>query len=283
MTHRMKSLPSLALWLLLSCSIAWSDNPPPNVPKLDIRFTQKGFRTVPENFVAVCNSAAMAIARHYPERKFKPILIPKANHGYPVQLDRKGPNGESRIMLSVSDGWGWAQIAFQFSHEFTHIVINQDQPSAGPNHWINEAFCEAASYHAIMVMAKEWRTHPPYPNWKGYAKHLDSYAGNYLKKENAKPEGMEFIPWLRKHEKALRLGKRYPNREVYKYVSYQLYGLIERNPKHLAAIGLLNTGLKDQALTTRQYLARWKKVLPSTHKPFADQTAALLGYPLSSP
>ena len=283
MTHRMKSLPSLALWLLLSCSIAWSDNPPPNVPKLDIRFTQKGFRTVPENFVAVCNSAAMAIARHYPDRKFKPILIPKANHGYPVQLDRKGPNGESRIMLSVSDGWGWAQIAFQFSHEFTHIVINQDQPSAGPNHWINEAFCEAASYHAIMVMAKEWRTHPPYPNWKGYAKHLDSYAGNYLKKENAKPEGMEFIPWLRKHEKALRLGKRYPNREVYKYVSYQLYGLIERNPKHLAAIGLLNTGLKDQALTTRQYLARWKKVLPSTHKPFADQTAALLGYPLSSP
>ncbi|MBO35570.1 MAG: hypothetical protein CMO64_05200 [Verrucomicrobiales bacterium] len=280
----MKSTSWLIFFSVLLPSLLSANNnaAPPRIPKLDIRFTQKGFKTVPENFVAICNSAAMTIARHYPDRKFKPILIPKANHGYPVQLDQKGPNGESMIMLAVSDGWGWAQIAFQFSHEFAHIVINQDQPRAGPNHWINEAFCEAASYHAIKVMAEEWKTHPPYRNWKSYAKHLDSYAGNYLKKENARPEGMEFIPWLRKHEKALRLGKRYPNREIYKYVSYQLYGLIGKNPKHLAAVGLLNTGLKDQALTTRQYLARWKKVLPPAHKSFADQTAAVLGFPLSS-
>lgn len=126
---------------------------PPTLPKLDIRLTQKVFKTDPENFGAVCNSAAMAIARHYPKHPFKPILIPKADNRFPVMLDQRGPKGESQIMLSIGDGWGWAQIAFQFSHEFTHIIINENQPGAGPNHWINEAFCEAASYHALKTMA----------------------------------------------------------------------------------------------------------------------------------
>ena len=253
---------------------------PPTIPKLDIRLTQKGFKTDPENFMVVCNSAAMAIARHYPKYPFKPILIPKADNRFPVMLDQRGPKGESQIMLSIGDGWGWAQIAFQFSHEFTHIIINQNQPGAGPNHWINEAFCEAASYHAIKIMAEEWKTHPPYPNWKGYAKHLNSYAKNYLGKERAQPEGMNFIPWLKKNEHALRLGKRYPNREIYKYVSYQFYQLIEKDPKHLGSLGYLNAGLKNSGLSTQQYLTHWKMVLPDVYKPFADQVAGIFGYRL---
>ena len=101
---------------------------PPTVPKLDIRLTQKDYKTVPENFEAVCRSAAMGLARFFPKRTFKPIRIEKANHQYPVKLDRRGANGETLIMLSVNDGFGWAQIAYQFSHEFTHVVINHDRP-----------------------------------------------------------------------------------------------------------------------------------------------------------
>ena len=181
--------------------------PPPTVPKLDIRLTQKGYKTNPENFQVVCKSAAMTIARYYPKRQFKPILIPKANNGYPVKLNESGPKGESQIMLSVGDGWAWDAIAFEFAHEFTHILINEKMPGSAPNHWINEAFCEAASYHALKQMAKEWAAHPPYPNWKDYAKYLNINADRYLGKERARPEGMEFSAWFRKNEKALRLGK----------------------------------------------------------------------------
>ena len=158
----MNSFPILnsffVLVLLGSCLIhmpllgADNNPPPPKIPKLDIRLTHKGFKTDPESFLAVCNSAAMAIARYYPKRQFKPILIPKANNGFPVKLDQRGPEGEPQILLSIDDGWGWAQIAYQFSHEFTHILINHDQPRAGPNHWINEAFCEAVSYQSL----KQW-------------------------------------------------------------------------------------------------------------------------------
>lgn len=137
-------------------------------------------------------SAAMGLARHFPERKFKPIRIDKANHQFPIKLDRRGPKGETLVMLSVDNGFGWAQVAHQFSHEFTHIVINHGRPRFGANHWINEAFCEAISFHSLKVMGKEWKTHPPYGNWESYAKHLDSYADHIPDPKKAEPEGMEF-------------------------------------------------------------------------------------------
>ena len=272
--------------LIFSCLLAFpafgaqNNPPPPTVPKLDIRLTQKGFKTDPENFQVVCNSAAMAIARYYPKRQFKPILIPKADNGFPVMLDQRGPKGESQIMLSIGDGWMWNQIAYQFSHEFTHILINHDQPGAGPNHWINEAFCEAVSYQALKQMSKDWASHPPYPNWRGYAKHHSSYADKYLGKGNAKPEGMEFKVWFKKNEKALRMGKRFPKYGLYKYPAYQFYQIIKEDPSQLGAIAFLNFRLRNPGISTHQYLARWKTVLPAAHKPFADKVADVFGYSL---
>ena len=278
----MKLLFVLPLFCLLSIPLVGANNnsPPPTVPKLDIRLTQKGFKTDPENFQVVCKSAAMAIARYYPKRQFKPILIPKADNGFPVKLDQRGPKGESQIMLSIGDGWMGNQIAYQFAHEFTHILINQGQPGSGPNHWINEAFCEAVSYQALKQMAKDWESHPPYPNWRGYAKHHNSYAEKYLGKEKDRPEGMEFVTWFRKYEKALRMGKRFPKYGLYKYPAYQFFQIIKEDPNQLGAIAFLNFGLRNPGISTHQYLARWKTVLPAKHKPFADQVAAVFGYSL---
>ena len=276
-------VPLRLLLLILICGMevcVFAQTPTPNIPKLDIRLTQKDYKTVPENFEAVCRSAAMGLARHFPERKFKPIRIEKANHQFPVKLDRRGPKGETLVMLSVDDGFGWAQIAYQFSHEFTHIVINHGRPRSGANHWINEAFCEAISCHSLKVMGKEWKTHPPYGNWKSYAKHLDSYANRILDPKKAKPEGMEFAAWFEKNEKALRLGKRYPKYDLYRYVGYQFYQVIAKDPKQLRALLYLNQGLESQSLSTAEYLARWKSVLPKEHQPFANQIAAVFGLSL---
>ena len=53
----MKLLFVLPLFCLLSIPLVGANNnsPPPTVPKLDIRLTQKGFKTDPENFQVVCN------------------------------------------------------------------------------------------------------------------------------------------------------------------------------------------------------------------------------------
>jgi len=273
----MKSL----LTALLATAMGMAADPPPKIPKLDIRFTQKGYKTDPENFAVVCKSAAMALARHYPKQRFPAIRVIKADNGFPVKLDQRGSKGEAQIMVSLSNGFEWNRLAYQFAHEFTHVLVNHDQPGAGPNHWLNEAFCEAVSYHALKIMASEWATHPPYPNWRGYAKHHASYADNYLKpSEKEKPGGLAFPDWFRQNENALRLGKRFPKYGLYKYVSYHLYQLVKEDPHLLGAIGRLNSGLKNPAITTHQYLARWKTVLPAPQKKYADQVAAVFGYRL---
>ena len=130
-------------------------------------------------------------------------------------------------------------------------------------------------------MAKDWESHPPYPNWKGYAKHHSSYADKYLGKEKARPEGMEFKVWFSKNEAALRMGQRYPKYGLYKYPAYQFYQVVKEDPSQLAALAYLNFGLKNSAISTQQYLARWKTVLPATHKPFADKIAHRFGYSLN--
>ena len=55
-------VPLRLLSLILICGMevcVFAQTPTPNIPKLDILLTQKDYKTVPENFEAVCRSAAM--------------------------------------------------------------------------------------------------------------------------------------------------------------------------------------------------------------------------------
>ena len=91
---------------------------------------------------------------------------------------------------------------------------------------------------------------------------------------------MEFAAWFEKNETALRLGKRHPKYDLYKYVAYQFYQVIQKDPNQLVALVYLNEGLESQALSTRDYLSRWKGALPREHWSFADQISSLLGVTL---
>ena len=56
--------------------------------------------------------------------------------------------------------------------------------------------------------------------------------------------------------------------------------MIEKDPAQLGAIAFLNFRLRNPGISTHQYLARWKTVLPVAHKPFADKVAGVFGYSL---
>ena len=77
--------------------------PPPNMPKLDIRFLHKGFETDPENFVVVCNSAAMTVARFFPKRDFKPILILNTDSPAPPARKPEDDDQDGRIAPPTRD------------------------------------------------------------------------------------------------------------------------------------------------------------------------------------
>ncbi len=225
----------------------------------------------------VLNSAAKQLWPHASQDRLDTIIVDRSLSG-PIVLYRRGNEKQYLVRLDTHKTL-WSQYAFQFAHEFGHIMCGY-KAGSNENQWFEESLCETASLFALPRMSEAWETAPPYPNWKSYAKHLNSYADLYLGKERARPGGMDFIPWLKKNEKALRLGKRYPNREIYKYASYQLFHLIQKEPRYLGALGYLNLGLRNPAISTRQYLAHWKNTLPAAYKPFADQVAATFGYRL---
>ncbi|HET7541096.1 MAG TPA: hypothetical protein VFK05_14535 [Polyangiaceae bacterium] len=56
-------------------------------------------------------------------------------------------DGRAEISLAT-EGPPWAQLTFQFAHEFCHLLCNHRKDSA-PFRWIEESFCEAASLYAL--------------------------------------------------------------------------------------------------------------------------------------
>ena len=86
------------------------------------------------------------------------------------------------IQLACKDR-RWNQYAYQFAHEFCHVLSGYEGLEGNPNNWFHETICELASVFTLRRMAERWPTHPPYPNWAGYSKHLLEYAAKRQKRE----------------------------------------------------------------------------------------------------
>ena len=77
-----------------------------------------------------------------------------------------------------------AQFAYQFSHEFCHIMSDYERLRENPNGWFHEAICELASVFTLRCMAERWSSCAPYPNWVEYSDSLLSYAEDCLSCED---------------------------------------------------------------------------------------------------
>lgn len=98
----------------------------------------------------------------------------------------------------------WSQFAYQFSHEFCHILSGHDRLRDNPNNWFHEAICELASFFVLRRMAERWPVDPPFAHWSDYSAALADYAECEARKyRRATPAG-SFSAWLRTNEWELR-------------------------------------------------------------------------------
>ena len=248
--------------------------PGPSPGKLAIRPAQtKQWEASLADVEKVLASAAGELWRFFPERDLPPILVePK---GGPITLFQRGPNGEYQIRLGTG-GLLWSQYAYQFAHEFCHVLCNYREGDMA-NKWFEEALCELASIFAIRAMAKSWQTHPPYPNWRDFAKHHQSYADD-LVKQGQLPQGATLPEWLKQNlpELAQNAGVRDKNR----IVSVALLPLFEKAPEHWEAVLWLNAADTGARRSFPVFLADWQAQAPRRHKPFIREVAQLLGISL---
>ena len=239
------------------------------------------------NVEAVARSAAGALWRHCGETELagRGIDLFHRPEG-PIALYQRTPEGRVRVGMS-SQGTFWAQQAFQFAHEFGHVIAQHTReagklkpPGHHANLWLEESLCETASLFALRAMAREWETAPPYPNWKSYTTALESYASQRLE-ESARthPQDRPLGPWLKANEPAMRRNAFI--RELNNVVAGRLLPVLEAEPSGWEAMAYLNLApMPHPEPSLAVHLAGWRQACPPHLRAFVTRLAKVLGIDL---
>jgi len=209
----------------------------------------------------VLESAGGELWGNFPKRRISPIIVQRSRRA-PITLYRRGPKGEYLIKLTPK-GRYWCQFAYQFTHEFGHILANYSHKTPRANKWFEESLCEMASIYAMKKMAVTWKTSPPHPHWKGYAEDIQAYVDDLQKPEDHLPKGKTLAVWYKGNSGALRAAPCL--RDKNRIVANSLLELFEATPGDWAAIGYLNSG-KPASDSLQDYLSNWYRQTPIAHR-----------------
>lgn len=193
-------------------------------------------------------------------------VIPGPINEYPQVMYRSRNETRYTIKLSARDRY-WAQYAYQFAHEFCHVLSNYEQLQKNPNNWFHETICELASVFTLRRMAERWHSDPPAPNWVSFADNLDKYYKEHMSRpETQLSGGVSLQSWLSDNEDTLRVAnyREEAERNKQHWVAYQLLPIFEEFPAGWNAIRHLPTStgyLKD-------YLNEWYSLVDLEDQPF---------------
>ena len=220
---------------------------------------------------AVLTSAADSLWRHAEPEALSPILVMRSKEG-PIVLFKRGPRGEYFVKLNTGDRY-WCQYAFQFAHEIGHIIC-QYKDGDPTNKWFEEMLCETASLYALRSMARSWKTQPPYPNWTGYAAHLQKYADERIDRFRL-PEGKHLATFYA--ENASHLKTHTTDRKKNAAIAVELLPLFESQPQGWRALHYINKSVWKESQDFTTYLRNWYNHTPKDLKPFVEKVAEKFG------
>ena len=240
------------------------------------RIDESGFGAREADIRAVLDSAGRELWRHFPDHRIEPFVVVRGDGG-PITLFERNERREIVIRLDT-EGTSWCQYAYQFSHEFCHVLCGS-KPGDRSNLWLEESLCEAASVYAIRGMARTWRTHPPYPNWHDYRDSLRDYADEVLLRRPQVDDIAAFgLPaFFAKHAERLRANP--VDRDLNGSIAVVLLRLLEERPEHWESVRWLNAATTDAPRSLADHLAAWHAAVPEAHRPFVARLATLFGTP----
>ena len=188
--------------------------------------------------------------------------------------------GRVRIGLHSDDGH-WAQMAFQFGHEFCHALAQHSavalrgwHPPRHANLWFEESLCEASSLFVLRRLAATWQEHPPYENWRSYAPAMAKYAADRLAlPEHQLPANTTFQEWFRQNESSMRANAALREKNV--LVARQMLPIFEAEPTGWDAVCYLNLGAHLQGKSLAQHLTEWQTNSLTAVRPFVAKISGL--------
>ena len=220
----------------------------------------------------VLNSSARQLWAHASQEELKPIIVDRSRTG-PIVLFRRGNEGQYIVRLDTHKTF-WSQYAFQFSHEFCHIMCGYKAGDQS-NQWFEESLCETASLFAMRRMRKEWEEKPPYPNWKSYAPALEKYAQERLD-SHAWPDSLTVVEWYDRNKEKLKENP--TDREKNTTIATKLLPLFEQRPGNWGAVAFLNVHKTKDSRSFSTYLADWRRACKlARDKEFVSELARMFG------
>lgn len=235
-----------------------------------ILVTDGGWGDAPAREIqAVLYATADELLKYFPDRRLHPIIVEHDEAG-PITLYRRGPHKEYIVRLNV-EGKNWAQLAYQFSHELTHVLARGESLKANqhPNKWFEEALCVTASLFTLRRMAVTRSRVPPFPGWEEYAPFLGRYAEHHLGKPGRQlPPGVTLAKWYKENADNLRnRGERTADARTKQYViASQLLPIFELHPDLWESVSYLNIGGPNRSYSFEEYLNRWHANSPEKQK-----------------
>jgi hypothetical protein len=229
-----------------------------------------------QDIETVLYSVATILLEHFPGRRLNPIVVSHSAER-PMTLYKKGAGNSYQVQLSAK-GEHWARYAYEFAHEFSHILMNYDHQAnartATFNQWFEEALCEAASLYALKRLAFVWEHWPPQPQWAAYSIEFERYVERFQSESHRRlTDDVSLAEWFQKHEEALRTTAYL--RSYNEVVATVLLPLFEDNEAFWEAIGYLN--LEPKRSTFREYLETWHDNAPDEYKDTIRYIMGLFG------
>lgn len=265
--------------VLLLVPLAWNParaaDPKPAKPHaLDIRPTaHDAWGNNTDRVRAVLLTTANELFVYFPDRELKPILVEPLKG--PITLFDRGPRGEYYVRLDTGDNL-WAQWAYQFAHEFGHILSSYDEVSH-QNKWFEETICEVASLFTLKKLADTWSKPPSSESWQRFAPAMRKYAEARINKAQL-PAGVTLAKWFEEH--ARPLAKNGYDRERNTLAAVQLLPLFEKSPEHWEAITWLAKAKKGHSESFPDFLKAWQGHCPEKHRAFVATVAEQFGIEL---
>ena len=215
----------------------------------------------------VCESAAHPIASQLIDDGFAPIMVQRSKSG-PISLFKRGDGNEYIVRLD-STNRAWAQLAYQFSHEFCHIVCNYRNVN-NRQMWFEETLCELASIYSLRAMGQEWKTNAPYSNWKSYASALTNYARDRIQQHDTHSNSIAKFY----RDNRAELEKTGTNRALNGYIAIKLLPIFESSPTGWQSLRYINLGPADENVSFKTYLTGWHRRVPEMHRAFVQRIAS---------
>jgi hypothetical protein len=231
---------------------------------LTIKVSEGGWDAVPANVTAVVLSVAKCFERAVLERDVEAILVEPTTSpsDYPITVIDRTENGEVRILLPVR-GPLWARLAFQFAHEFCHVLSNFDLNPHFSWGWLYESLCETSSLFALRTMAASWQLSAPYPNWTPYAIGFTDYFEERCNEHGHQlPAGVTFRQWFEANLPLLRddCVRRADNTVV----ALRLLPVFEEDADAWRAVRYLNLWDSSNDVSVEHFCTHWRDTIPPT-------------------